>query len=93
MDIAAFLDDPSKCPGKVAVALSALLPATADESWKEIEHFMNSYGKVMAGGPTATELLAQVDEDFEEFAPVLKLSKPSISLVELYEQSNQKAAV
>lgn len=93
LDVDAFLDDPSKCPGKVAVALSALLPATADESWKEIEHFMNCYGKVMAGGPTATEILAQVDVDFEEFAPVLKLSKPSISLVELYEQSNQKAAV
>ena len=93
LDVDAFLDDPSKCPGKVAVALSALLPATADESWKEIEHFMNCYGKVMAGGPTATEILAQVDVDFEEFAPVLKLSKPSISLVELYEQSNQKTAV
>lgn len=92
LDIDAFVAAPTKAPGKAAVALSALLPATADESWKELEHFTASYEKIMAGGPSVTETLAQVDKDFEEFAPVLKLSNPSVSLVEMYEQSRQQAA-
>jgi len=92
LDLEDYLAAPEKDPGRVAVALSALLPATADESWKELDRFQAAYDKVMKGGPTVAETLEKVDADYEEFAPVLKLANPSVTLVELYNQSLQKAA-
>lgn len=74
-------------PGKLAVAMSALLPSTADPNWSECALFESYYRKVgPAGGPTVVELLAQVDEEFEKFAPVLKLAAPSKSLVQSYHE-------
>jgi hypothetical protein len=37
------------------------------------------------GGPSTAEILAQVDHEFDQFAPVLKLPTPARSLVETYE--------
>ncbi|MBI1248455.1 HDOD domain-containing protein [bacterium] len=91
LDLDQYLGAPEKEPGRVAVALSALLPATADESWPELPRFQAAYDKVMKGGPTVAETLERVDKDYEEFAPVLKLNNPSVSLVELLHQSTEKA--
>jgi HD-like signal output (HDOD) protein len=78
-----FLPDVKKNPGAVSVALSSLLPPVYDESWSEREKFLTVYKEIApAGAMTIEELLAKVDADFAEFAPVLKLAVPKKSLVE-----------
>ncbi len=73
-------------PGKLAVAMSALLPATGDAGWPECDMFEDYYQQVCPnGGPTAVEILGQIDHEFDQFAPVLKLPSPSRSLVDTYE--------
>ncbi len=75
-------------PDQIAVAVSALLPSISDERWAECAHFETVYNKIRpANGPAAQELLAQVDVEFVEFAPVLKLTTPAKSLVAWYEES------
>jgi HD-like signal output (HDOD) protein len=97
-DFAALLDNHIKIddllstgtprPDQVAVAVSALLPSVSDERWAECAHFEAVYNKIRpANGPAAQELLAQVDLEFVEFAPVLKLTTPAKSLVAWYEES------
>ena len=97
-DFAALLENHTKIdellstgtarPDQVAVAVSALLPSISDERWAECANFDTVYNKVRpANGPTAQELLAQVDQEFTEFAPVLKLTTPAKSLVAWYEES------
>jgi HD-like signal output (HDOD) protein len=68
--------------GHVSVALSAYLPPLNDAEWVEREKFLTSYQQVApAGAPTVEQLLIQIDREFTEFAPVLKLSVPQKSLV------------
>ena len=82
---------PTAEPGRLAVALSALLPTLADPVWQECGLFERYYQRVApAGAPAAVELLAQIDLEFTEFAPVLKLATPAKSLVDCF---NEVAAV
>jgi HD-like signal output (HDOD) protein len=75
-------------PDQVAVAVSALLPSISDERWAECAHFDTVYQKLRpANGPATHELLEQIDKEFVEFAPVLKLTTPAKSLVAWYEES------
>jgi HD-like signal output (HDOD) protein len=68
--------------GKLSVALSALLPANQDEQWYEREKFVAAFEKLATGrGKSIADLFAQIDAEFTEFAPVLKLAVPSKSLV------------
>jgi len=79
--------------GKLAVALSALLPSTADSTWAECGLFEDYYQKsVPQGSPTAPEMLRRIDEEFTEFAPVLKLATPGKSLVDRYNEMTSPAA-
>jgi len=72
----------SKEIGKLSVALSALLPANNDEQWYEREKFVASYEKLANGrGKSIADLFGQIDAEFAEFAPVLKLAAPARSLV------------
>jgi hypothetical protein len=82
-----FAAGPAAEPGKLAVAMSALLPTIADPIWHECGLLDRYYGKVVAGGnPSMVELLGQVDREFAEFAPVLKLSTPSKSLIDSFHE-------
>ena len=82
--------DPTKCaverePGKAAVSLSALLPATADPQWGERDTFEQFYTTVCpSDGPSIEKLLALVDEEYAEFAPILRISAPKLSLVDSF---------
>jgi HD-like signal output (HDOD) protein len=70
-------------PGQFAVALSSLLPPLNDADWIDREKFIATYQQVApADAPTVEALLAQIDTEFADFAPVLKLSVPKKSLVE-----------
>jgi len=78
-----LMNGSTKEVGKLSVALSALLPANHDEQWYEREKFLSAYGKLASGrGREVADLFGQIDTEFAEFAPVLKLATPARSLVQ-----------
>lgn len=73
--------------GRVAVAMSALLPPISDQTWVECSRFEAYYTRLCPpDGPSIEELLGQIDQEFTAFAPVLKLANPNKSLVESYRE-------
>jgi HD-like signal output (HDOD) protein len=75
-------------PGGLAVALSALLPPVADSTWWECARFEDCYQRISRpGSPAIGDLLAQTDREFHDFAPVLKLTRPSRSLTDCYHEA------
>jgi HD-like signal output (HDOD) protein len=73
---------------KLTVALSALLPALADPVWLECGQCEEHYEKIAPPGhPQLGQLLEQIDREFANFAPVLKLSLPSKSLLDCYREA------
>jgi HD-like signal output (HDOD) protein len=75
-------------PDALAVALSALLPSMSDDRWTECPQFEAAYVRLrLADGLPLVEMLAQVDQDFIDFAPVLKLAAPAKTLTAWYEES------
>jgi len=81
-------------PGKLAVSLSALLPTSGDSTWPEFALFEKHFHKVVPrNGPSIEDLLADVDREFADFAPVLKITAPQSTLVErLHETAATTAA-
>ena len=78
-----FLSTGCKEPGKLAVAVSALLPANHDSQWHERARFIEAFQKLAGGkGRTIDDIFNQVDQEFADFAPVLKLPAPAKSLVQ-----------
>jgi HD-like signal output (HDOD) protein len=72
-------------PGVVAIALSALLPSASEQQWLDCAQFADAYQKLGKNAPPIPEMLAKVDAEFNEFAPVLKVAKPAKTLVELFQ--------
>ena len=73
---------------RLAVALSALLPAGVDGRWEEAAQFEGYYQQFRPNdGPDLPELLACIDAEYAEFAPVLKLSIPAKTLVACYQET------
>lgn len=77
-----FLAEGAKESGKVAVALSALLPAAHDNDWYDRQKFVATFERLSAGRRTIDEIFQQIDQEFTEFAPVLKLATPGKSLTQ-----------
>ena len=74
-------------PTKLGVALSALLPTVADPMWLDAASFETYYRQAApSGSRSIPEMLALVDEQFEQFAPVLRLSTPAKSLVDSFNE-------
>jgi HD-like signal output (HDOD) protein len=73
--------------GREIVALSALLPASADPIWVECGVWEENFLRICPDGESSAELLAQVDREFTEFAPVLRLATPRKSLVEIHQEA------
>lgn len=70
--------------GKVAVSLSAVLPAATDATWNDRERCEAAFEQLRRtrnDHMTLEQLFSLVDEGFKEFAPVLKLGTPAKSLV------------
>jgi HD-like signal output (HDOD) protein len=77
-------------PEEVAVALSSMLPTTSDKIWFECQLFEQYYDQVCPqGSPSILELLGHIEQEFADFAPVLKIANPSKSLVESYTETEQ----
>jgi HD-like signal output (HDOD) protein len=77
-----FLAEESKDIGKVSVALSALLPSAHDEMWYERGKFLSAFDTLTRNRGSVVEIFAQIDREFTEFAPVLKLATPGKLLVD-----------
>jgi len=74
--------------GQIAVSMSALLPAVADAAWSECDALNQCYAAVCpAVSPPLAGLLAKIDAQFADFAPVLKLNQPGKTLVESYQET------
>ncbi len=70
-----------------AVALSALLPSVSDTDWWDGERLEAAYDRARAGkGPKLANLLEQMDREFTEFAPMLKLATPTTPLAAWYDR-------
>ncbi len=76
----------SKDMGAIAVALSSMLPAASDKVWTEREAFLTAFSKIAGPTSSVAKTLAQVDIEFTEFAPVLKLATPAKTLIHFLEE-------
>jgi HD-like signal output (HDOD) protein len=82
-----FVNKPESAPDMVAIGMSALLPTIVDPVWTECQQFESYYEKILPGNiPTIVELLSNIDDDFSQFAPLLKIAKPTKTLVESYNE-------
>ena len=87
LEIDRWMREPETEPANLAVAMSALLPTIGDPLWTDCAKFESYYERVRpGGGPTIVELLEQIDQEFADFAPVLKLTLPGKSLVDAYNE-------
>ncbi len=74
-------------PVKASVRLSALLPAVCDDTWHEAGLLEGAYeGLRPAGAPSLAVILEQIDGEFADVAPVLKVNVPARSLLASYQQ-------
>jgi HD-like signal output (HDOD) protein len=71
---------------KATVALSALLPSAVDTEWAEHDRFDRLFAEpVFSCGPTITDLMGEVDRQYSELAPALRLPPASQSLAQFCE--------
>ncbi len=77
-----LLAQPDAKMTSLIVALSALLPSSIDADWADRPAFEEGFKRICSTSAQMLKLFRQVDEEFVEFAPVLKLSGPTKSLVE-----------
>jgi hypothetical protein len=77
---------------ELAVALSALLPVTMDETWIDFAQFERSFHQVWpTKAQSIAELFGKIDRELEEFAPVMQMATPAKTLVETYEEMKSVA--
>jgi HD-like signal output (HDOD) protein len=75
-------------PAESAVALSSLLPTAGDQHWPECGVFLKHYNRLRPqGAQSAAEVLTQVDKEFADFAPVLKIAAPKRTLLECFNEA------
>lgn len=67
--------------GRLAVALSSMLPTAGEKNWTEREAFCEAFTKIAgSSGKTPADILGQIDKEFCDFAPVLKVAAPAVTL-------------
>jgi HD-like signal output (HDOD) protein len=73
-------------PAEFAVVMSALLPASVDDQWSEGPQFEETYRRQGPRLPALRDLLAQVDQQFSEFAPMFRIPVSGKSLVAAFDE-------
>jgi len=92
-DLEDLLKDVAANSPAIAVSLSALLPATHDPQWSEREEFRSVYDKLRtADSPALVDMLRQIDEEYAEFAPLLKLASAVKPLAESLQEDDSVIA-
>ena len=77
---------------QAAVNLSARLPALSDVTWREWGPFEHLFGQLpLTEAPSVAELLAHTDEEFAEFAPILKLQAATRPLADFHREVTEDA--
>ena len=78
-----YIDRPTEHVEQISVSLSALLPSVVWNHWPEedkLRHYMN---QLFPTKPTLLEDgFAQIDREFDQFATILQISKPKVSLID-----------
>ena len=70
------------------VALASLLPSCQDQCWHDREQFCAAIDRWrLASSSDIQQVLTESDRDFANFAPLLQLPVPSVSLMQWYEAS------
>ena len=82
-----LLAEGCKAPGKLAVAVSALLPAASDKEWIDREKFLTVFAQLSAGKVKTSDFLKQLDKVFAEFAPVLRLGGSARTMAQYLEEA------
>ncbi|HVX14983.1 MAG TPA: HDOD domain-containing protein [Pirellulales bacterium] len=78
-------------PGQLSVALSSLLPAASDEGWPEAGRFESSFQLLARDRISVADMLKKIDQEFIDFAPVLKITAPAKSLLMRYTEATKTA--
>lgn len=82
----------SKDYGALAVGLSALTPGAHDDVWHDQDHMTDAYHHLAgASAKPLPELFAQIDAEFADIAPILKLPEPKRTLHSFYEPATARA--
>ena len=93
LDVERWALEPQTEAGNLAVAMSGLLPTVGDPNWVDCSRFEELYGRITPpGSPSVTVTLEQIDNEYGDFAPVLKLATPPKSLMEAYQEATQAAS-
>lgn len=82
-DIDSLVADGCQDVGRLSVAMAALLPAAVDREWSERQRFLSLFSQLTEGkGKTALEILTQVDDEYADFAPSIRLTNPGRDLAD-----------
>lgn len=88
LDVERWASEPQTEPEKLSVAMSGLLPAVGDPIWIECSRFEELYGRIApAGSPSVAAVLEQIDAEYGDFAPVLKLAAAPKSLMDAFREA------
>jgi HD-like signal output (HDOD) protein len=94
LDIERWASEPQAEAGKLSVAMSGLLPAIGDPIWTECSRFEELYSRITpAGSPSMPAILEQIDAEYGDFAPVLKLAAASKTLMDAFRGATQGGVV
>jgi HD-like signal output (HDOD) protein len=92
-DVAAVLAGKKGNFMRAAVQLGALLPSASDDTWADAPTFVQAFAALMPSGAVSIEsLFAQVDKEFSDFAPLLRIANPAKSLMQCLQESAALAA-
>jgi HD-like signal output (HDOD) protein len=81
-------DAPAAKSDEWVVALSAMLPSIADPLWVDCQLLEEQYARTAPASTTPlADLLEQVDREFRDFAPVMKVGVPGKSLTDFYQEA------
>jgi HD-like signal output (HDOD) protein len=75
-------------PARLAVSTSSLLPTVVDTAWNEAGDLEDRYQKTRPEGSLPLgDILEQVDREFADFAPILKIANPKKSLADHHREA------
>lgn len=87
------LEDASRNRKELAVSLSALLPTNVDDEWFDRDRFLAAYERCApANQASVAAFFTTIDSEYNEFAPMLKLSAPAKPLADWLEPQHEPAA-
>jgi HD-like signal output (HDOD) protein len=75
-----------------AVTLSALLPAVSEQVWRNQDMFDELFARLSPSDASLTELLDRVDDEYRDFAPLLKLTGPVRPLSVVHQLADRATA-